>query len=42
VRRGFTFDVADMLLADLRKQVGRLEKLPAPLVPRDQGGGFHH
>ena len=42
VRRGFTFDVADMLLADLRKQVARLEKLPAPLIPKDDGGGFHH
>lgn len=42
VRRGFTFDVADLLLADLRKQVGRLEKLEAPLVRADQGGGFHH
>ena len=36
VRRGFTFDVADMLLDDLRKQVARLEKLPAPLVQKDQ------
>jgi glutamate decarboxylase len=42
VRRGFTLDVADMLLADLRKQVARLEKLPQPLVREDQGGGFHH
>jgi glutamate decarboxylase len=42
VRRGFTFDVADMLLADLRKQVARLEKLPAPVVGKDQACGFHH
>ena len=31
VRRGFTMDVADMLLDDLRKKVKVLEKLPAPL-----------
>jgi glutamate decarboxylase len=42
VRRGFTFDVADMLLADVRKQVARLERLPAPLAQQDRGAGFHH
>ena len=42
VRRGFTFDVADMLLDDLKKQVVRLEKLPAPLMTEDQAGSFHH
>jgi glutamate decarboxylase len=41
VRRGMTFDVADMLLADLEKQVKRLEKLPAPLVRKDESS-FHH
>lgn len=35
VRRGFTLDVADMLLDDLRKQVARLEKLESPLVQQD-------
>ena len=42
VRRGFTFDVADMLLDDLRKQVARLEKLAAPLSEQDQASSFHH
>ncbi len=42
VRRGFTLDVADMLLDDLKKQLVRLEKLPAPLVAEDQACGFHH
>ncbi len=42
VRRGFTFDVADMLLDDLTKQVARLEKLTAPLVREDEAGSFHH
>jgi glutamate decarboxylase len=41
VRRGFTMDVADMLLDDLRKKVRVLEKLPAPLYDKDPGG-FHH
>ncbi len=41
VRRGFTMDVADMLLDDLRKKVKTLEKLQAPVYGRDPGG-FHH
>jgi len=41
VRRGFTMDVADMLLEDLRKKVKILEKLKAPVYDRDPGG-FHH
>jgi hypothetical protein len=40
VRRGFTMDVADMLLRDLRTKVKHLEKLPAPLYDKDSGG-FH-
>ena len=31
VRRGFTMDIADMLLDDLRTKVASLEKLPEPL-----------
>ena len=42
VRRGFTFDVADMLLDDLRKQLKKLEKLPAPLAGADEACSFHH
>jgi glutamate decarboxylase len=41
VRRGFTMDVADMLLDDLRKKVKHLEKLEAPVYGSDPGG-FHH
>ena len=41
VRRGFTMDVADMLLDDLRKKVEQLEKLKAPVYGKDPGG-FHH
>jgi hypothetical protein len=42
VRRGFTFDVADMLLDDLRKQLKKLDKLAAPLAGADQSSSFHH
>jgi glutamate decarboxylase len=41
VRRGFTMDVADMLLRDLRTKVKHLEKLPAPLYDKD-ASAFHH
>jgi glutamate decarboxylase len=41
VRRGFTMDMADMLLDDLRKKVNSLEKLKAPVYGKDPGG-FHH
>ena len=42
VRSGFTLDMADMLLEDLRKQLARLEKLPSPVVQADQASSFHH
>jgi glutamate decarboxylase len=42
VRRGFTFDVADMLLSDLEKQVQRLEKLASPMTRGDEESSFHH
>jgi len=42
VRRGFSADVADMLLADLREKVKGLEKLKAPLYGAAGGAGFHH
>ena len=41
VRRGFTHDMADMLLGDVMKKVAQLEKLPAPLFGAE-GSGFHH
>jgi len=41
VRRGFTMDMADMLLEDLRRKVKTLEKLKAPVYGKDPGG-FHH
>ena len=42
VRRGFTIDVADMLLRDLRAKVKHLEKLPQPMTDTVRGAGFHH
>jgi glutamate decarboxylase len=42
VRRGFTHDMADLLLDDLRRQLPRLQKQPAPVHDADSAAGFHH
>jgi glutamate decarboxylase len=40
VRRGFTHDLADMLIKDIKRQLPRLQKQTAPA---DEGtAGFHH
>jgi glutamate decarboxylase len=41
VRRGFTHDLADLLIADLERQLPRLEKQPEP-VHGSADAGFHH
>jgi glutamate decarboxylase len=41
VRRGFTHDLADLLLSDMQRALPRLEKLPAP-VGDSSDSGFHH
>ena len=41
VRRGFTHDLADMLVNDLKKQLVRLEKQPEP-VHDGSAAGFSH
>jgi glutamate decarboxylase len=41
VRNGFSRDLADLLVSDLRRHVAYLEKLPQPL-PRSGGEGFRH
>jgi glutamate decarboxylase len=41
VRRGFTHDLADMLVADLRRQLPRFEKQPEA-VHDGTAQGFHH
>ncbi len=41
VKNGFSRDLADLLLADLRRHVSYLEQLKSPL-PQANTGGFHH
>jgi glutamate decarboxylase len=42
VRNGFSRDLADTLVADLRRDVEYLEKLTAPLPDVGKHPGFHH
>jgi glutamate decarboxylase len=42
VRRGFTHDLADMLVDDLRRQLPRLERQPAPVHDAATGTAFAH
>ena len=42
VRRGFSHDLADMLLADLERQLPRLEQQPAPEHDAASGTAFRH
>ncbi|MEU3878143.1 glutamate decarboxylase, partial [Streptomyces sp. NPDC029704] len=42
VRNGFSHDLADMLLADLRRVLPRLEKQGEPHRSEDDAGGFAH
>ncbi len=42
VKRGFSHDVADLFVADLRRQLPRLERQPAPVHDHASAGGFHH
>jgi glutamate decarboxylase len=41
VRNGFTHDLADLLLADLRRLLPELRSQPGPPRPA-RGTGFHH
>ena len=42
VRRGFTHDMADLLLADVKRQLGRLEKQSAPTHDASSASSFAH
>jgi glutamate decarboxylase len=42
VKRGFTHDMADMLVADLERQLPRLERQQGPLHDGAGATGFHH
>ena len=42
VRRGFTHDLANLLLSDLQRQLPRLEKQPEPVHDASTGTAFAH
>jgi glutamate decarboxylase len=42
VKRGFSHDMADLLLDDLKRQLPRLEKQPAPVHDSTAASSFHH
>jgi glutamate decarboxylase len=42
VRRGFSQDLADLLVHDLERQLPRLQNQPAPVHDRETATGFHH
>jgi len=42
VRRGFTHDLADLLVADLERQLPRLQAQQAPVHDRGTASSFHH
>ena len=42
VKRGFTHDMADMLVGDLKRQLTRLQKQPAPVHDASSAGSFRH
>ena len=42
VRMGVTHDLADMLIADIERELKLLEQQPAPLHTSDNSTGFHH
>src|SRR5262245_28823424 len=42
VRRGFSHDLADMLLADLERQLPRLARQPAPVHDEASAAAFRH
>ncbi len=42
VKRGFSHDVADLFIADLRRQLSRVAKQPCPVEDLASAGGFRH
>ncbi len=42
VRRGFTHDLADLLLLDMQRALGVLSKQPAPVHTQENSPNFHH
>lgn len=42
VKRGFSFDVADLFLDDLERELPRLQRQAAPVHDSSEATGFHH
>ena len=42
VRRGFTHDLADLLVADLKRQLPRLQQQPEPVHDATTDASFRH
>jgi glutamate decarboxylase len=42
VRRGFTHDLADLLVADIKRELALLSTQPAPVHTSDNAASFHH
>jgi glutamate decarboxylase len=42
VRNGFSHDMAELFLRDLRDAVAYLDDLAAPMPQEEQPAGFHH
>jgi len=42
IRRGFSHDLADVLIADLKRQLPRLERQQQPLHKGDGDTAFRH
>jgi len=42
VRRGFTHDLADLLILDMQRALGVLRKQPAPVHTHENSPNFHH
>jgi glutamate decarboxylase len=42
VKRGFTYDLADLFITDLKRQLPHLSKLPASLAEPGTSTSFHH
>jgi glutamate decarboxylase len=42
VRRGFTHDLADLLVSDLKRQLPPLQRQPTPVHNATNASGFHH
>jgi glutamate decarboxylase len=42
VRNGFSLDLADLLVGDLRRDIAYLDQLAGPLPDAGKHPGFHH